>query len=167
LRAVSLFNPCDMEKQKEPKLSDSEMSEIVINYKNNKKFNEMPTVSCSKDASTILRSSWSDRIEHIEEFVLLCLNRANKVLGYSQIATGGISGCLVDPKIIFQIALKTNAVGIILSHSHPSGNKHPSESDRRLTKKIKSAAEVLDIAVLDHIILTNEDYFSFADEGIL
>ncbi len=156
-----------MEKTKEKKLTDSRMSEIKIRYSNRKKYSEMPTVSCSKDAAAILRSEWSDRIEHIEEFVLLCLNRANKVLGYSHICTGGISGCLVDPKVIFQVALKANAVNIILSHSHPSGNKHPSESDRRLTKKVKSAAKLLDVAVLDHIILTTEDYFSFADEGIL
>ncbi len=156
-----------MEKTKSMQSSDSKMSEIEINYKNNKKFNEMPTVSCSQDAASVLRSVWSDRIEHIEEFVLLCLNRANKVLGWSRIATGGISGCLIDPKVIFQITLKANAVGIILSHSHPSGNTHPSESDRRLTKKIKSAGKLLDIAVLDHIILTSEDYFSFADEGII
>jgi DNA repair protein RadC len=156
-----------MEKTKEQKFPDSKMSEIKIKYSNWKKYAEMPTVSCSKDAATLLRSGWSDRIEHIEEFVLLCLNRANKVLGYSHICTGGISGCLVDPKVIFQVALKANAVNIILSHSHPSGNKHPSESDRRLTKKVKSAAKLLDVAVLDHIILTTDDYFSFADEGIL
>ena len=156
-----------MEKTKSMQSSDSKMSEIEINYKNNKKYKEMPMVSCSQDAASILRSEWSDRMEHIEEFVLLCLNRANKVLGYSKISTGGISGCLVDPKVVFQIALKANAIGIILSHSHPSGNVHPSESDRRLTKKLKSAGKVLDIAVLDHIILTTEDYFSFADEGLL
>ena len=146
---------------------DSHMAEIAINYKNKKRYADMPSVGCSSDAVSALRSVWSDRIEHIEEFVLLCLNRANKVLGWSRIGIGGISGCLIDPKIVFQIALKTNAVGIILCHSHPSGNTNPSESDRMLTKKLKSAGKVLDIAVLDHIILTKEDSFSFADEGIL
>ena len=156
-----------MEKDKEQKFPDSKMSEIEINYKNNKKFNEMPTVSCSEDAASVLRSVWSDRMEHREEFFQICLNRANKVLGWSQVSSGGLNSCLVDPKVIYQIALKANAVGIILSHCHPSGNKNPSESDRQLTKKLKSAGKVLDIAVLDHIILTSEDYFSFADEGLL
>jgi len=156
-----------MEEGKKEKLPDSKMSEIKIKYTNRKKYREMPKVTCSKDAALVLKEAWSDRIEHIEEFVLLCLNRANKVLGYSHICTGGISGCLVDPKVIFQVALKANAVNIILCHSHPSGNKHPSESDRRLTKKVKSAAKLLDVAVLDHIILTADDYFSFADEGII
>ena len=156
-----------MEKLKELKHTDSKMSEIKIQYKNRKKYHEMPKVTCSKDAMSVLREAWSDRIEHIEEFVLLCLNRANKVLGYSHICTGGISGCLVDPKVIFQVALKANAVNIILSHSHPSGNAKPSDADIRLTKKVKSAAKLLDVAVLDHIILTSEDYFSFADEGLI
>lgn len=156
-----------MEKTKEQKLPESKMSEIEIMYKNRKKYDEMPTVSCSKDAASVLRSVWSDHMEHIEEFVLLCLNRANKVLGWSLVGKGGLTACLIDPKVIYQIALKANAVGIILSHSHPSSNLNPSESDKILTKKLKSAGKVLDIAVLDHIIMTSEGYFSFADEDIL
>ncbi len=127
----------------------------------------MPKVTCSNDAVEVLRSIWSDQIEYREEFVILCLNRANKVLGYSKISSGGTSGTVADPKIIFQIALKSNASSIILAHNHPSGNINPSDSDLKLTKKLKNAGTLLDIPVLDHIILTNESFFSFADEGIM
>lgn len=127
----------------------------------------MPKVTCSNDAVEVLRSIWSDQIEYREEFVILCLNRANKVLGYSRISSGGTTGTVADPKIIFQIALKSNASSIILAHNHPSGNSKPSESDTKLTDKLKNAGQLLDIPVLDHVILTNESFFSFADEGLL
>ena len=146
---------------------DSYLSEIVVNYKNPVKYSEMQTVKCSEDAALILRSVWSDQADHLEVFMMICLSRSNRVLGWSRISTGGLTGCVVDPKIIFQTALKANAVGIILAHNHPSGNKQPSESDRNLTRKLKSAGKVLDIPVLDHLILTSEEYFSFADEGLL
>lgn len=127
----------------------------------------MPKVTCSNDAVEVLRSIWSDQIEYREEFIILCLNRANKVLGYSRISSGGTTGTVADPKIIFQIALKSNASSIILAHNHPSGNSKPSESDTKLTDKLKNAGQLLDIPVLDHVILTIESFFSFADEGIL
>ncbi len=166
-RVVPLLIHSDMEKEKDQKLPDSKMSEIEVTYKNNKKYQEMPQIKCSADVNELLRSVWSNRMEHVEEFVLLCLNRANKLLGWIKVSSGGVTGCLVDPKVIYQVALKVNACGLILAHNHPSGNKTPSESDRALTKKLKGAGKVLDIPVLDHIILTAEDYFSFADEGIL
>ena len=146
---------------------DSRMAEIAINYKNKKKYAEMPKIKYSSDAYEFLRSVWSERIEHVEELVLLCLNRANKLLGWIKVSTGDVTGCLVDPKIIYQTALKVNACGLILAHNHPSGKKTPRESDRALTRKLVSAGKVLDIPVLDHLILTAEEYFSFADEGIL
>jgi DNA repair protein RadC len=96
------------------------------------------------------------------------LNKANKVLGYSKISSGGISGTLVDPKLIFQTALKANASSIILAHNHPSGNKQPSDADTRITKKCTGAGTLLDITVLDHLIITPDDlYYSYADEGTL
>jgi len=127
----------------------------------------MPKITCSSDAVEVLRSIWSDQIEYREEFVILCLNRANKVLGYSKISSGGTSGTVADPKIIFQIALKSNASSIILSHNHPSGNTKPSDSDMKLTQKLQKAGLLLDLQVLDHIVLTEESFFSFADEGFL
>ena len=97
----------------------------------------------------------------------MLLNRANKVLGIYPVSKGGVSGTLVDPKLIFSVALKCNASSIILAHNHPSGNLFPSENDKELTQKLKSAGNFLDIKVLDHLIITPEGYFSFADEGLL
>lgn len=104
---------------------------------------------------------------HVEEFMALYMNRANKVLGWSLISSGGLSGTVADPRVIYQIALKANASSIIVAHNHPSGNTKPSESDRRLTKKLRNAGDFLDINLLDHLILTDEKYFSFAEEGII
>jgi DNA repair protein RadC len=112
-------------------------------------------------------SVWSFHIERVEEFVILCLNRANKVLGYSKISQGGLSGTVADPKVIFQVALKSNASSIILCHNHPSGNTKPSDNDIQLTKKLKKAGEFLELNVLDHLIITSDAYFSFADESLL
>ena len=99
--------------------------------------------------------------------MVLLLNRANKTLGWSRISVGGVNGCVADPRIIFQTALKANASSIIVSHNHPSGNCEPSQSDIALTNKLRDAGNFLDIQVLDHVILTSEGYYSFADEGIL
>lgn len=144
---------------------NSNLAEIKITYRNKQKFSEMQKVNSSKDADNVLRSVWSDQLEYREEFAILCLNRANKVLGYSFISSGGTTGTVADTKVIFQIALKSNASSIILAHNHPSGNKEPSDTDISLTKKIKEAGTVLDIPVLDHIIITSETYYSLADEG--
>ena len=127
----------------------------------------MVKITCSKDCAEYFRQVWSGRLDHVEEFRILCLNRANKVLGFACISKGGMSGTVADPKIIFQIALKSCAASIILGHNHPSGNTKPSESDIRLTNKLKKAGSSLDLPVIDHIILTSETYYSFADEGML
>jgi DNA repair protein RadC len=127
----------------------------------------MPKLACSQDSVDVLRMVWSDRLEHIEEFVVICLNRANRMLGWAKISSGGLSGTVADPKVIFQISLKSNASSIILAHNHPSGNIQPSEMDIRLTRKNKEAGLVLDLQVIDHIILSSEGYYSFADEGTL
>ena len=96
------------------------------------------------------------------------MNNSNKVKGICQLSIGGISGTLVDLRILFAIVLKSLSVGVILAHNHPSGKLIPSEADKQLTEKIKKAAELLDVKVLDHLILTpNGDYYSFSDEGIL
>jgi DNA repair protein RadC len=94
-------------------------------------------------------------------------NRANKVLGIFELSTGGVSGTVADPKLIFAAALKVAASGLILSHNHPSGNLQPSQADIDLTRKIKEAGKLLEIQLLDHIILTTEGYYSFADEGLI
>ena len=99
--------------------------------------------------------------------MVVYLNRANKILHHQIISEGGITGTVADPRIILKIALEHHATSIILSHNHPSGNLKPSLQDELLTKKIKDASKYFDIEVLDHIIVSDEGFFSFADEGIL
>ena len=95
------------------------------------------------------------------------MNRANKVLGIFELSTGGVSGTVADPKIIFVAALKGGASGIIVAHNHPSGNLTASQSDIDLTRKLKEAGKFLEIQLLDHVLVTTEGYFSFADEGLI
>jgi len=144
-----------------------ELSEISISYKPTFKFSERPTVASSYDVSKVFRSAWSDDISYCEEFVILLLSRANRVLGISRLSRGGIAGTVVDVRNIMQAALMANAASIILCHNHPSGNLKPSEADLNLTRKIKEAALLFDISVLDHLILTDEGYLSFADECLI
>jgi DNA repair protein RadC len=102
-----------------------------------------------------------------EEFWIVFLNNSNKVLQASQLSKGGITGTLVDVRLVMRQALEIGAVALILAHNHPSGTLKPSTSDKQITQKLKTAAEALDIKVLDHLIITQKDYYSFADEGIL
>ena len=148
-------------------LNFSNLQEIQILYRNKAKKSDRPIVKSSQDAYDYLIGAWSPQIERLEEFVILCLNRANKVLGFSKISSGGISGTVADPKVIFQVALKSNASSILLAHNHPSGNTKPSDNDIQLTKKLKKAGEFLELNVLDHLIITPHTYFSFADESLL
>jgi len=102
-----------------------------------------------------------------EEFWIIYLNNSNKVVSKSQLSKGGITGTLVDVRLVFKNAIEIGAVGIILIHNHPSGALQPSEADKQITRKLKLAGESLDIKILDHLIITETNYFSFADEGIL
>ena len=122
-------------------------------------------ITSSKDAYDAIRQHLLD-LQH-EQFWVLLLNRANEVIKQVQISTGGVSGTVADPKIIFKAALEELASGIILVHNHPSGNIQPSQADRDLTRKVKEAGKFLDLPILDHLIFTDSAYFSFADEGIL
>ncbi|MBF4465755.1 DNA repair protein RadC [Flavobacterium sp. LC2016-12] len=101
-----------------------------------------------------------------EEFWVLFLNNSNKVISKSQLSKGGISGTIVDVRLVFKLALENGATGLILCHNHPSGNLQPSDADRQITKKIKQAGDSLDVKVLDHLIITETKYYSFVDEGI-
>ncbi len=98
---------------------------------------------------------------------VLLLNRTNKVLGLVNVSSGGVSGMVADPKIIYVAALKANACALIICHNHPSGNVKPFRADEELTQKIKSAGTLLDIKLLDHLVISSEEYYSFADEGLL
>ena len=122
-------------------------------------------ISKSQDAFEIFHSLMGDL--PYEEFWLLLLNRANRVIKKVKISEGGISGTVVDPKKIFQICLEQHATSIILGHNHPSGTVTPSEADIKITKKIKDSGTLLDIAVLDHIIIGDNRFYSFADEGAM
>ena len=145
-----------------------EVAEIQLSYKSKVKASLRPKISSSKDAEKILRETWdSDKLELVEQFKILLVNRAHKVLGILEVSQGGIAGTVADPKIIFVSALKAAACGIILAHNHPSGNLNASQADIDLTRKLKEAGRFLEIQILDHIIITSEKYFSFADEGLL
>ena len=122
-------------------------------------------ITGSKDLFDIFHPLLSDLI--YEEFWILLLNKANKIIGKYCISEGGMSGTVADPVKIFKKAIENNASGIILCHNHPSGNLKPSEADINLTKKMRDGGKLLDISVLDHIIIGEEKYFSFADEGLI
>lgn len=122
-------------------------------------------ITCSRDAYEILQPLIGE-LEH-EEFWILYLNNSNKVLHKAQLSKGGLTGTLVDVRIVMKQALELGAVGLILAHNHPSGTLRPSTQDKSITQKLKRAADALDVKVLDHIILTQRDYYSFADETIL
>ena len=146
----------------------TKVSEVELIYRSKVKASERQQINSSKDAYEILIANWDEnRIELLEEFKVLLLNRSNKVLGIYKVSSGGITGTVADPRLIFAAALKAVACAIVLSHSHPSGNLKPSSSDNELTAKIKEGGKFLDIQVLDHIIISKEGYYSYADDGIL
>ncbi|MEM9325295.1 MAG: DNA repair protein RadC [Bacteroidota bacterium] len=124
-----------------------------------------PKIASSQDVVDYIRPELQDQPR--EQFWVLLLRRNNQVIKKEMISQGGVSGTLVDPKLIFKKALNELASGVILVHNHPSGNTQPSQADIQLTEKLKKAGEFLETSVLDHVIFTNEHYFSFADEGLL
>jgi len=149
------------------KQSDITISEVKLIYRTRVKASNRPQVKSSRDAYEIFMKTWDlDSIEHVEEFKLMLLTRSNRVLGVASISKGGLSGTVTDIRIILQYAIKSNASGLIVCHNHPSGNLQPSESDRRLTTKIKDSASVMDVQLFDHLIIIPEgSYYSMADEG--
>ena len=143
------------------------ISEVKLTYKTKVKANERAKIKCSQDIYTLLINSVFDpeTIEYRETLKMILLNRSNQVIGVHQVSEGGISGTVVDIRIIMQCALLTNCTGIILAHNHPSGNLQTSKEDDNLTVKVTNACKLLDIHLLDHLIVTPEGYFSYADEG--
>ena len=144
------------------------VSEISVSYKPSRA--TKPVVKSSSDAAAIVRQFFPDgTIELQERFLVMYLNRANRVIGVYPVSVGGITGTVADPRIILAVALKVLATSLILVHNHPSGNIQPSVADKTLTAMIKTAAHYHDINVHDHLILTAdaEVYYSFADEGLL
>jgi DNA repair protein RadC len=143
-----------------------EISEIQVSYSNLN--SKRQKIKDSQTSYNVFINYWSkSTIELQEEFKVLLLNRNNEVLGIYPLSKGGVSGTFVDVKLVFSVALKCNASSIIVAHNHPSGNLKPSEADKNLTEKLRVAGNYLDIKLLDHIIVTKNDYYSFADNGIL
>jgi DNA repair protein RadC len=119
----------------------------------------------SKDIASYLQARLEYRKQEV--FAVVYLNRGNRILSLETISEGGLTGTVADPRIILKKALEQDATSLVLCHNHPSGNLTPSKADEQLTQKIKQAAALMDIAVLDHIIVSQEGYFSFADEGMI
>ncbi|AND64490.1 DNA repair protein [Flavobacterium covae] len=143
-----------------------EIAEIKVSYSTNKP-DKIKLTTCFEVYKFILSKWNTDVIEFQEECKIILFNRANYVLGIYDLSKGGISGSIVDIRIILSVALKCNASSIILVHNHPSGNMKPSEADKKITSKLKKACDLLEIYLLDHLIISNQDYFSFAQNGIL
>ncbi|RAI88088.1 JAB domain-containing protein [Algoriphagus yeomjeoni] len=152
----------------ERKIDLFEVAEIKLSYSAKVKASLRPRVESSRQVYEVFAKAWDqDRIEFVEDFKVMLLSRANRVLGIVTISSGGTAGTIVDVKLVYAAAIKSNSSSVILAHNHPSGNLLPSEQDKRLTQRIKQAGVILDIPVLDHVIMTTEGYYSFADEGEL
>jgi len=143
--------------------------EITVKYDPPKRAKNYQIIKSSKDAYACAVQFFPENIIQLQEhFAVLYLNRANKVIGGYKISIGGITSTVVDIRLILSVALKTLATGLILVHNHPSGNLKPSKSDEEITIRVKEAAKLMDIQVLDHIILVSGgEYYSFADEGLV
>lgn len=144
-----------------------QFAEVEMIYK--RKPTCKPIKACSsQEVADVLRSVYpADRLDYKEFFYIALLSRNNEILGVSRIGEGSTNGTVVNIKEVFQLALKANASSIVLSHNHPSGGLEPSRADLRLTKKIQEFANLIDVIILDHIILTSSSYKSFADDGLL
>ena len=144
----------------------SKLREVTAVYKTKDDINNVK-IGSSRDVNDYIRQVYPVDINIREAMVVLLLNNSNRTLGYSIASIGGLTGTLVDVRLVLRDALLTQSTGLILIHNHPSGTLKPSQSDINITNKVKKAAELMDIKVLDHIILTEDNYFSFADEGMI
>ena len=145
---------------------DYTVGEVELTYKSTSR--SRSKIYSSEDAYKILLPTYKEgTICYKEYFKVLFLNQANQVLGYTLISEGGITETSVDVRVILQAALLTNSVALVLAHNHPSGNPRPSRQDMEITKQVKEAARLMRITVIDHLILTDAGYYSFADEGLL
>lgn len=124
-------------------------------------------ITSSREGANFIRQFYSDDIEIYESMFLLLLNRANTTIGYAKLSQGGITGTVCDVKIVAKYCIDSLASGAIVAHNHPSGNLKPSEADRKVTQQLKQALKLIDCNLLDHVILTTTDFYSFADNGEL
>lgn len=124
-------------------------------------------ITSSKESADFIRQFYGDDIEVFESMFILCLNQAQKTIGYAKISQGGIAGTVVDIRLIAKYAIDNLAVSVIMAHNHPSGNLNPSQADIEITEKCKKGLKILDITLLDHIILTADSHYSLQDNGLL
>ena len=148
------------------------LAELKVSYKRkspDSKQLRMPwLLTSSATAEEYLRSIWDkNQLELVEDCYLVCLNSAHEVIGWVRVSSGGLDMTIVDPRLIFGIALQAASSAIVVAHNHPSGKPDPSDQDRAVTKKLRKAGEMLNLPLLDHIILTKDASFSFADAGLL
>lgn len=148
-------------------MSENYVNEIEVIYKPRLDLKQLTKVSNNYQILDFLKEIWADDIEYRERFYAVYLNRQNNILGYYLISAGGCSGTFIDLKLIFQPALKLHASSIIIAHNHPSGSLKPSEQDLQMTKKIVEAGKILAIPILDHIILTVSNHYSFLNNNQL
>lgn len=141
--------------------------EVEVVYKPRKSLELSSEIRCSRDAFLYIKEFFKSFMSHHEEVWMILLNSCMQIIGSSQVSKGGLEHAFVDVRIIYQTALMAHATGFILVHNHPTGVLHPSKPDEELTKKIVGAGKILDIRLLDHLIISEDTYFSFADEGII
>jgi DNA repair protein RadC len=150
----------------EMKTYKSNLPQITLKLKKGEVLN--CKISNSKDCSDLFRKIWdTDSLLVCETMICIFLNRQNNTIGWFKVSQGGLSGTVIDVRLILATALNCLASAIILAHNHPSGNLHPSEADISMTKKLREASNYMDIQILDHIILTEEDFYSLADNGLM
>jgi DNA repair protein RadC len=144
------------------------IAEVSLSYKATQSVETLPTITSPEEAANYLRSIWDqDTLELREEFIVVLLNNAKKVLGWSRISAGGSTATIVEPSAVFQLALLGKASSIICAHNHPSGNLKASSADTFLTRRLTDAGKLLGITVDDHIIITQSGYLSLSEERLM
>jgi len=141
--------------------------EYVLNVREGEPSFHKAKITSPDDCYNYIKQFYHDDIEIYESFFVAFLNRANNVIGWIKVGQGGINGTVVDPRLVAKYAIESLCSGVILAHNHPAQSTNPSDDDIKITKKIKEGLKLFDINVLDHIILTNETYYSFSNEGLL
>jgi DNA repair protein RadC len=147
---------------------ESLVGEIDITYKARTKLSTRPVIKTPEHIYKIFLQTWDmSKIELVEQFKVMLLNRCNKVLGICTLTTGSVTNTIADPKQVFAVALIANAVTVVIAHNHPSGCLRPSRADENLTERMRMAGQYLEIKVMDHLIVTKEGFYSFAEMGVI
>ena len=144
------------------------LSELKVTYRRSGRASDRKRMTGAMSAADYLKSVWDrDRIELVEEFLMLCLDGANRPIGWLKVSTGGLAASQVDIRVVLSIALQTASSSLIVAHNHPSGELSPSPEDIVVTNRLKEASALVGIRLLDHLIITKESWFSFLDHGYL